>query len=53
LDHHFVSWAGIIRIEDPDAVRDQQSALERGAASGENPEEVAATSMAGPSDELI
>jgi hypothetical protein len=40
LDHHLVVRARIVRIDDADAVGHHQPPLERGAASGENPEEM-------------
>ena len=40
LDLNLVFWAAIVRVEDADAVGHHQSALERGAASGKNGEEI-------------
>src|SRR5438093_11795810 len=36
LDHHLVRGPGVVGIDDADAVGHDQSALERGAASGED-----------------
>ena len=40
LYQYLVGWAGVVWIDDTDAVGDHEAALERGAASGENREEV-------------
>src|SRR5215213_9574805 len=36
LDHHFVCRPRVVGVDDADAVGDLETALERGAASGEN-----------------
>ena len=40
LNHDFIGRAAIVGINDPDAVGDHQSTLERRAASGENRQEM-------------